>query len=83
MRFWRFWANVESDPAIDLAHKMRWLMSLDVEEFALARRIEAENSRLNRECPELLAEAWPHLESHERRAWVEWQHYRETYERRD
>jgi hypothetical protein len=72
---------VATDPAIDLAHQLRWLMSLDQEEFALARRIEAENARLNRECPELLAQAWCHLTSTEKRAWVDWQHYRENYER--
>lgn len=67
--------------AIDLAHRLRWLMSQDVEEFELARRIENENERLNAVSPDLLAAAWTHLEAHERRAWTDWLTYRRDYER--
>lgn len=69
-----------TDPAVDLAHRLRWLMALDNEEFEVARLIEAENARLNRDSPQLLLQAWPHLTSAERRAWNDWLTYREKYE---
>lgn len=65
---------------VDIAHRMRWLMSLDEPEFELARMIEEENELLNAD-PELLQEAFTHLTSSERRCWKDWLEYRGKYER--
>jgi hypothetical protein len=67
--------------AIDLAHRLRWFMGLDEEEFSLARMIEAENARINAESPQLLEEAFAVLTSTERRTWKAWLEYRGHYER--
>lgn len=71
----------DSDRALDLAHRMRYLMGQDVEEFELARQIEVENEFWNRTNPQLLQEAWGELSSHERTAWKAWCLYREEHER--
>jgi hypothetical protein len=70
-----------SQAAIDLAHRMRFLMGQDLDEFEIARQIEQTNEHLNRSAPQLLQEAWTVLDSTERSCWKNWLTYRETYER--
>jgi hypothetical protein len=57
-----------SPAAVDTAHRMRLLMSADVDEYELADRIVAMNDELNRSA-NLFQQAWGVLNSGERRAW--------------
>ena len=71
-----------SREAVDLAHRMRFLMGQDLDEFVIAREIEDENAHLNRTAHALLQEAWTVLSSTERSAWKEWITWREKHERK-
>lgn len=71
-----------SNAAIDLAHRMRFLMGQDLDEFVIAAQIEDENDRLNRTAQDLLQEAWTVLTSTERSAWKQWITWRGLYERK-
>jgi hypothetical protein len=65
---------------VDVAHAMRRLMNQDLDEKIIAKQVAEENSRLNREAPELLNAAWQVLSSDERRAWKGWNDLGENHE---
>lgn len=71
-----------SRAAVDLAHRMRFLMGQDLDEFVIAELIEKENAQLNRTAHDLLQEAWTVLTSTERSAWKEWITWRDKHDRK-
>lgn len=74
--------GADAKKGTDLAHSMRLLMNLDLDENEVAKRVAAENARLNRESPELLNAAWNVLNADERRAWKGWIDLRKTHDRK-
>lgn len=58
------------EAAIDIAHRMRVLMSADLDEYDMADRVRAMNDEMAVDAT-LFSQAWHVLAAPERRAWKE------------